>query len=166
MPHLQRHPLATTPSPYPSAHPAKPSDISNQTSILSLVLPTILSSRLRKLPYLNSRPSSPMAGHSASLSTEDLSRFATPPPIYTSRPGSQDFFSSISGDESDGETDAAFRIPPRRSLLLVATPTAEASTAVRYEESSGINWKYASQGKSLYQSPPLLSYNNNLPLPS
>lgn len=109
-------------------------------SMLYNVLPTIVSNRIPTLPSL--RGSLSGKRHSKSQSLTELPQPETPPPYYTSRPGSGSVTPQIvlgeaefdlSEDASERPDSSASTVPP----LFAA-----------YETRSGISWKYASSGIS------------------
>lgn len=113
-------------------------------SMLYQMLPSMVSSRLPTLPSLRQSLNDVRNGsaHNRAGSSSDLSEPETPPPSYTSQPGSgsvtpnefsrafavADF--DISDDASEGSSSSGSSTPSR--------PV--------YESGTGINWKYASQG--------------------
>ncbi|CAO2655621.1 Nn.00g044240.m01.CDS01 [Neocucurbitaria sp. VM-36] len=110
-------------------------------SMLYHVLPTMVSNRIPTLPSLRRSLSGRRHGKSHSLT--EIPVPATPPPHYTSRPGSGSATPNLNfGDtESDFSDDAS----ERPSSSLGAAPPLFAA----YETKTGISWKYASSGISL-----------------
>lgn len=116
-------------------------------SMLYHMLPTMVSDRIPTLPSLRRslNDARNRATHSKSNSITELSQPETPPPGYSSRPGSgcatpNRFSLAFAETESDFSDDASERPSSSRSAL---PPSFGA-----HETVTGINWKYASQGKA------------------
>jgi len=94
------------------------------------VLPTMVQSRLPMLPSLRRSLSElhTRSSHSKSTSLPETMRPSTPPPDYTSRPGS--------GSATPYRCDVADDGTGREGV----------PTDPIYETSSGINWQYARHG--------------------
>ena len=107
-------------------------------SMLYHVLPTMVSNRIPTLPSL--RRSLSGRRHVKSHSLTEIPVPGTPPPHYTSRPGSGSATPNLNcGDtESDFSDDAS----ERPSSSFGAAPPLFAA----YETKTGISWKYASSG--------------------
>ncbi|KAH7350459.1 hypothetical protein BKA66DRAFT_476088 [Pyrenochaeta sp. MPI-SDFR-AT-0127] len=110
-------------------------------SMLYNVLPTMVSNRIPTLPSL--RGSLSGKRHSKSQSITELSQPETPPPHYTSRPGSGSVTPHIVLGEA--EFDFLEDGSERPGSSASAVPSLFAS----YETRTGISWKYASSGISL-----------------
>ncbi|KAJ4371364.1 hypothetical protein N0V83_004581 [Neocucurbitaria cava] len=110
-------------------------------SMLYHVLPTILSNRLPTIPSLRRSLSGRHHGKSKSLT--EIPAPGTPPPHYTSRPGSGYATPNLTCGET--EYDFSDDASERPSSSLSAAPPLFAA----YETKTGINWKFASSGISL-----------------
>lgn len=107
-------------------------------SVLYHVLPTMVSNRIPTIPSL--RRSLSGKGHGKSNSLTELIAPETPPPHYTSRPGSGSGTPNVLHElsEFDFSDDASER---PSSSMGIAPPLFAA-----YETKTGISWKYASSG--------------------
>jgi hypothetical protein len=107
-----------------------PTTDDRKASMLYHVLPIIVQSRLPMLASLRRSISElhTRSSHSKSKSLPEMARPATPPPDYTSGPGS----GSATPYRSDFEDNGS-----RRD---------DTCTSPTYERTSGINWQYARHG--------------------
>lgn len=112
-------------------------------SMLYNILPSLVTSRVPTLPSIRRSVTSyrTRSLHSKTNSLSDTSSLGTPPPCYTSRPpsgaatpdrGFRDSSIDLSDDASDRPRSSGSSFP------LVTTT---------YEAETGVNWRYASQGK-------------------
>ena len=110
-------------------------------SMLYHVLPTMVSNRIPTIPSL--RRSLSGKGHGKSKSLTELTAPETPPPHYTSRPGSGSATPNVLSELS--EFDFSDDVSERPgSSVGAATPL-----FAPYETKTGISWKYATSGKGL-----------------
>lgn len=120
-----------------------------RSSMIYQVLPTMVSSHLPTIPSIR-RSIGEIRDrrlHSKSNSMSELPLPGTPPPGYTSRPSSGSASpnrrSMIVGEaDLDFSDDASER--PGSSMSMNPPPFAA------YETKTGINWKYAGQGKDAF----------------
>lgn len=109
------------------------------------ILPTMVSDRIPTIPWLRKSLNDVRSRslHSKSPSLTESLQLETPPPGYTSRPGSgsvtpQRLSLALEDADFDLLDDASERPSSSRSALAPPFPG--------YETTTGINWKYASQG--------------------
>ncbi|KAI8935539.1 hypothetical protein NX059_008109 [Plenodomus lindquistii] len=119
-----------------------------QASMLYHMLPTMVSTRLPTLPSLRKSLSDARnrASHSKSSSITEVSEPETPPPSYSSRPGSG---SATPNRLSLAFTEREFDFSDNVSERSSSSGIAPIPTLVAHEANTGIKWKYASQGRSL-----------------
>ncbi|KAF1845135.1 uncharacterized protein K460DRAFT_311205 [Cucurbitaria berberidis CBS 394.84] len=110
-------------------------------SMLYNVLPTMVSNRIPTISSLRQSFNGKRHGKSKSL-TEMLAP-STPPPHYTSRPGSGSVTPNLISAEMD--FDFSDDASERPSSSIGAAPSLFAA----YEAKTGVNWKYASSGIGL-----------------
>ncbi|KAH7083261.1 hypothetical protein BKA63DRAFT_502588 [Paraphoma chrysanthemicola] len=125
---------------------------SKRTSMLYHVLPALVQSRIpsfrRSLSTYRRR-----GLHSKSNSVAEMSRPCTPPPDYTSRPGSG---SSTPSRQASDASDSVFDYEDDRSDAPSSAasdpPPAEFPMATTHEPWTGINWQRATQAWLLLRS--------------
>jgi hypothetical protein len=107
-------------------------------SMIHRVLPTVLSNRLPTLPSIRRSISDMRERSYAKKEPAEEETPGTPPPGYTSRPGSGSATPDMCGTR-DGEMEGS-RFPDHVSERLLSSPFATG-------EGTGVNWKYARQGE-------------------
>lgn len=109
------------------------------------VLPAVVQNRIPTLPSIRQSLSDIRIRtlHAKHIdAATDISPPATPPPGYTSRPGSaRSHCSSVVS--TDGESTLHDDVSERPESLMSTPPPFSV-----FESKTGINWKYANQGKS------------------
>lgn len=114
-------------------------------SIMYTILPPIVQSRIPKLPSIRQAVGRLRRSSSYASSISDSTRTRTPPPRYSSRPASagENRWSMISDSEA---TD----ISHNEEINFDHSPSSRSTppTFLMSEDQSGINWKYANQGRS------------------
>lgn len=119
-----------------------------RTSMFYQVLPTMVSSHLPSIPSLRKSIGEirDRRLHGKANSLSELPLPGTPPPGYTSRPGSGSATPnrrSIVASEAD--LDFSDELSERPSSSMSSSPPPFAA----YETKTGVNWKYAGQGKEM-----------------
>lgn len=124
--------------------PPKPA----QPSMLYQMLPTVVTSRLPTLPSLRKSLNEVRNRglHSKSSSLSVASEPTTPPPGYSTRPGSS---SATPNHFSLGFTETEFDFSDDASEQSSLSGSAPVPMLGAHETATGINWKYASQGRNL-----------------
>ena len=119
-----------------------------RTSMIYQVLPTMVSSHLPTLPSLRRSIGEirERGLHSKKNSLSELPLPGTPPPGYTSRPSSGSATPNRrSVVASEVDLDFADELSERPSSSMSSSPPPFAA----YETKTGVNWKYAGQGKKM-----------------
>ena len=111
----------------------------SRPSMLYNVLPSLVSSRIPALPSLRKSLNTKRQGKLNPL-TEIPPRPRTPPPNYTSRPGS----GTVTPNVFSGDAD--FDFSDDGSERIGSSSSANPPPFAIYETRTGINWKYARSG--------------------
>ncbi|CAI6327287.1 unnamed protein product [Periconia digitata] len=117
----------------------------NKTSMIFNVLPATVQSRIPAIPSIRKIVNGARSSKSASGPVEILVP-ETPPPGYTSRPGSARTRSSRDSIDSFDAELVVQECSYSRPQSTMSTPPSFFHVA---ESSTGINWKYANQGLNL-----------------